>query len=72
MTCVSVLLLVCLYCYCQKNHNCDLKNYFALEAFACLIVVFWLMVYMFENHFVDILGHQMVIVLIEWLFAGME
>ena len=56
----------------KKNHKCNLKNCFALEAFACLIVVFWLLVDMFDNPFLDILGQQLVIVLIEWLFAGME
>ena len=33
------LLLVCLYFYWQNNFNCDLENYFYMEAFACLIVM---------------------------------
>ena len=37
---VGFLLLVCLYFFAKTNRNCGLKNFFYLEAFACLIVVY--------------------------------
>ena len=49
-----------------------MKNNFYLKAFACMIVVFQLLVYMFGNPYVNNSRQQMVLLLVEWLSVEME
>ena len=51
--------------YAKKIRNCGLKNFFYLEYFACLVVVFRLLIFTFGNLFVNILAQQMILILIE-------